>query len=300
MTQQPFDELSRSLDELNAGKTPVAASPETAELLEVAALLKQAGLPAAPPPHILDVTVQSAAAGLKASRASRNRWMYSGLLGAAASLLIFLGLQGLPDWRSAAPPAASSQQTEPATQTMIAAPPATPTANPAESKLALPPSAPPLAPAPAPSAPAAILPATPTAPAAAAKPAAPPAAPKLAARSAPVDTYSAPAPPALTPLRLPGRSPDLVAADPANGTLRQVFATGTAQELVIVQRPATAKANTAAPAAQPRTQPEAKTGANQGAFQLNTVVVVIAGQEVTLSGRQTRQELLDIAASLKP
>lgn len=293
MMQDELDKLSRSLDQLNAGQQPADNSPEIAELLEVAALLKQSDLPVAPPSHILDATVQRAASGLRAGRVSRTRWMYSGLLGAAASLLIFLSLQGLPEWRSTTLPLASTQPPAPAAQTIDAVPPATTTGSPAGATFESPPSVPPAVLAPVPQVPSAKSQSKPAETASAATP-------KLAARSAPVETYNATVPSALKPLMLPDRSPDSVSIDPASGALRQVFAAGTAQELVIVQRSVEFKINASPPPQQPRVHSDVKSAANQGGSQLNTVTVVIAGQEVTLSGRRTRQELLDIAASLKP
>ena len=112
MTQNEIEELSRSLDELNSGHPPASGDAETAGLLEIAALLKRADLPVSPPPHILTAAVQSAADGIRAARSRRNKWMYSGLLGAAASLLIFLGLNSLPNWQTSAtvPPRSPAPQ----------------------------------------------------------------------------------------------------------------------------------------------------------------------------------------------
>ena len=73
MTQNELEKLSHSLDELNSGHISAANDSETAGLLEIAALLKRADLPVAPPPHILAATAHSAAAGITAAKSRRNK-----------------------------------------------------------------------------------------------------------------------------------------------------------------------------------------------------------------------------------
>jgi len=93
------EELSRLLDELNAGKEPASNDPETAELLKIAALLRQSDIPASPPPHLLEQTAARAMAGLQArepKKKRRNNWLYSSALGTAAAVLLAVGLHLLP------------------------------------------------------------------------------------------------------------------------------------------------------------------------------------------------------------
>ena len=107
-----IDLLSESIDKLNSGQTPHPADTETADLLEVAALLQKSELSAQPPEHILSATVQSAVDGLaKQSSRRRNSWMYSGILGAAAAFLLFIGIHGFPDIQEVAPIVSPPPQT---------------------------------------------------------------------------------------------------------------------------------------------------------------------------------------------
>ena len=286
------DELSRSLDELNAGRRPKAGGDENAKLLEVASLIKQSGLHAAPPPHILEAAVQSAAAGLSANRSKRrNAWMYSGVVGAAASLLLFLGLHGLPGQGTApaAPPMPSQAEPAPVSDPQKSPPPGPPPVAspgvPSGTPSSTPAIASPANPAPTPGT--ASLPPAPTASAPAGKPAVP------AENSA-----AAAAQPAA--LRLPGRSPDSTSFNPSAGTLKQVYGSGTSQEIIITQRVQPQASNAAPPESRVLALRSAGKSSPETSESINTVTVTIAGQEVTLEGRRTRQELLDLAATLMP
>ena len=286
MTQNELEKLSHSLDELNSGHISAANDSEPAGLLEIAALLKRADLPVAPPPHILAAATHSAAAGITAAKSRRNKWMYSGLLGAAASLLIFLGLNGLPDWQSSASRTVVSQTPSVITETQRILP----DKNPDPPSAASPNSYSEPAAPPAEKSQRAV-------PVPKAVPESPPIlTPKLAAGKAPAAAKAVPARPSLTPLSLPGRTPDSISADPATGELRQIYEAGTEQEIIITQRPQAQKHirdsnGLAAEAGAARQKP---------AIIINKVTVVINDQEVTLESRKTHQELLDLAATLKP
>ena len=295
-----MDELSRSIDELNAGRQPEPTRLETAELLSVALLLKKAGLPAQPPAHLLEAAVQRAAEGMQADKTNRrSTWIYSGVLGAAASLLLFLGIHGLPDWQSetstAIPPSSQS------TQSAITAPaPVQITEQPLRSQA-------PTDPKPSPAAPSAAIqaPVAPEPRVAAPRPAPPPSAkasppPAPAPSTAAPALKSAPQTPLIVALRLPGRTPDSTAVDLATGALRQTFGRGTPQEIVITQSLPTQSDSAATN--QPGIYASREAGSSTPAktAQINKVTVNIAGQEVTLEGRQSRRELLDLAATLMP
>ncbi len=291
---RPTDELetlSLLLDELNAGRQPDCDDPETAELLAVAAFLKQEAGPVCPPQQILDQTVDRALAGLKAAKPHRARiWWFSGTVGVAAAAILVIGLNLLPSWQQQVavvpPPAAVSVQPAP-----LQATPAndnTPTGSPA----------------------AAAVPAEeakPTDTAAAverqapangqekAKPAAVQAPPELL--QPPVESrYMAKSAYAtLTPLRIPGQVPDLMVVDRENGVLRQIFFKGTPQEVTVVQqlRPRSSGGT------QDRPLRAAKVAVSADKpDHVNTVRVTVADQEVTLEGSQSRQELLKLADSL--
>ena len=312
------EELSVALDRLNSGQTTQSNDQEISDLLEVAALLRNSDLPAKPPAHILSASVEQATSGLHAqTKRRRMPWVYSGLLGAAAALLVFFGLHGTPEIQDIA------QQTMPATvpqanpsekaaptnttsssdakaDTIIAAPVAPmekPRSGPLQAKPAAPnaPAAPPAAtpsitpPAAKPPAPVQPVPAEARAERAAPsmKSAIPPAAPK---EKATADS--------LVPLKLSGRSPDSITQDSAD-SIRQVFNTGTPQELVISQRKLpTGQKNAAVHSEQAATRDTKNYSV--GPPGPNKLTVTINGQEVTLEGRQSLEELAELAKTLKP
>ena len=294
-----LDELSMLLDELNAGRTPECADSETAELLAMAEWAKSADLPVRPPQHILDETVNRAFAGLEAGQPKRTgSWWYSGALGTAAAVLI-IGLQMLPSWREQVPAIPAP---------VVAEKPAdTPHAGAVNG-----PAAPPLM-ATAETPPATSQPASVSPPAASQAPAPETPAPApaketaLSAEQAPRTTQAKaatiaeeakpPAPaPSLTPLKLPGKTPDLVITDRAKGLIRQIYDKGTPQEITIVQRLRSIDASSA-PA---KLQPPAASKAMTVAPDTTVVQVTIGDQEVTLEGRRSQQELLQLAESLAP
>lgn len=303
------EELSVALDRLNSGQTTQSNDQEISELLEVAALLRNSDLPAKPPAHILSASVEQATAGLHAqTKRRRMPWVYSGLLGAAAALLVFFGLHGTPEIQDIA------QQTMPATvpqanpsekaaptnttsssdakaDTIIAAPVAPmekPRSGPLQAKPA------------APNAPAATPPAKPPAPVqpVPAEARAERAAPSLKSAIPPVAPQEKATADRLVPLKLPGRTPDTITQDSADN-IRQVFNTGTPQELVISQRKLpTGQKNAAVHSEQAATRDTKNYSV--GPPGPNKLTVTINGQEVTLEGRQSLEELAELAKTLKP
>lgn len=280
-----IDELSKALDELNTGRKPKQDDAETSELLEMAALIKKVDFQVRPPQHLLDQTVSRAAAGLTAAKfRRRNAWMYSGMLGTAAAVILVIGLQVMPFLQQISP---SELPPEP--------PPSS--AAPIEN-IVLPMPIPPVV---APPPPVVIAPPVARkAPASASAdtPASVPVAvaPAAASRAA----GNVPAPVLLSPLRLPDRIPGSIVTDKTTGTLRQIYDGGTPQQLVIIQRiPAPTDA---------ATQPQPKIAARMEMKKekadtptaVNSVTVTVQGQEVTLEGRLTKQELLDLAKTLIP
>ena len=291
------EKLSAAIDQLNVGQPPVTTDQETAELLAVAALLRNSALPVTPPEHILSATVERAAAGLAApKKPSRNPWLYSGLLGAAAALLVFFGLHGTPEIQEIAQqtmPAAVPQAT-PTEKTTPVAPTEKPRSGPPQAKPASPDatSAPPAAaPAAKPAAPVQPVPAEARAERAATslKSAMPPAMPKEKATAGD-----------LTALKLPGHTADSITQDSTSGSIRQVFSTGTPQELVITQRKLPAGQKDAAVQSEQAATPEMARKYSIGPTTVNKVVITINDQEITLEGRQTVEELSALAKRLKP
>ena len=312
------EELSVALDRLNSGQTTQSNDQEISDLLEVAALLRNSDLPAKPPAHILSASVEQATSGLHAqTKRRRMPWVYSGLLGAAAALLVFFGLHGTPEIQdiaqqtmpAAVPQANPSEKTAPTNTTSSSdaksdaksaapvAPMEKPRSGPLQAKPAAPnaPAAPPAAtpsitpPAAKPPAPVQPVPAEARAERAAPsmKSAIPPAAPK---EKATADS--------LVPLKLPGRSPDSITQDSAD-SIRQVFNTGTPQELVISQRKLpTGQKNAAVQSEQAATRDTKNYSV--GPPGPNKLTVTINGQEVTLEGRQSLEELAELAKTLKP
>jgi hypothetical protein len=295
-----IDLLSESIDKLNSGQTPQLEDTETADLLEVAALLQKSGLPAQPPEHILSATVQSAVDGLaQQSSRRRNSWMYSGILGAVAAFLLFIGIHGFPDIQEVAPivspspQTASSPVTSEAPVIRAAAPPpaiANPAAEPppaAKPEVSAPPQ-----PAPSPS----------SAPRIAAS-----AQPEHAPASTPPRLYkSAPAPaakpagsPQLAAVVLPGRSPESVFFDRDSGILRQVFARGTSQELTITQRGSASTEPLTTDLGASGKNAEAYAAKTNKALPFNKLVIIWNGQQITLEGPQTLQELATIAEQIR-
>lgn len=312
------EDLSAALDRLNSGQTSQSNDQEISELLEVAVLLRNSDLPAKPPAHILSASVEQATSGLHAqTKRRRMPWVYSGLLGAAAALLVFFGLHGTPEIQdiaqqtmpAAVPQANPSEKTAPTNTTSSSdaksdaksaapvAPMEKPRSGPLQAKPAAPnaPAAPPAAtpsitpPAAKPPAPVQPVPAEARAERAAPsmKSAIPPAAPK---EKATADS--------LVPLKLSGRSPDSITQDSAD-SIRQVFNTGTPQELVISQRKLpTGQKNAAVQSEQAATRDTKNYSV--GPPGPNKLTVTINGQEVTLEGRQSLEELAELAKKLSP
>lgn len=294
-----IDELSNSLDKINAGQTPQVADTEIDELLEVATLLHKAALPVRPPEHILSVTVQRAADGLAAHKKSRhNAWLYSGVLGAAAALLIFVGINGFPSMQEVVPIVTPAPQNAPVSSNASArldVNPITPVVPLKEEKTAAPESNTESSNAVStPSSNNASKPATPSAPAPA---------PSTLPRQAPASTVQsmkAALPPTAMAVRLAGRTPDSIIKDSSAGTIRQVFDSGTSRELIITQRIKPFAENDAAASSGQQVLRETAKGKSEALTSLNKVVVVINGQEVTLEGRQTMAELTELSKTLSP
>ena len=312
-----IEELSIALDQLNCGQTVESEDQEINDLLEVATLLRNANLPVQPPEHLLTASVNQAAAGLAAHKTSRRSpWLYSGLLGAAAALLVFVGIHGFPSIQDAVhqttPPLQSTPNSAPASvikqttpteksepQSIVVTAPELPT--PAPHRAAAPDkqgTAPPpgVTPTPSPAAnrqpvqpspePRAELAALP--PATRSTPAANPSLKSALAPSSPAEKAMPENPASLPILHLPGRTPDSITKDIVNGSIRQIFNSGTPQELIITQ------------SRLPQMEKDTARKYSVGTANLNKLVVTINDQEVTLEGRQTSEELAALAKLLKP
>ena len=298
-----LDLLNESIDQLNAGHNPRVDDPETADLLAVATLLRESGLPVTPPDHILTATRQAAADGLAVSRSRRRlTWMYSGLAGAAAAFLIFVGLHGFTPVQEVASTVAlpSSSLSAPAGEPATAgspAPsqlPASAAPQPKATTVSSQPPPPPPAESPAPPA----QPATKSTPAAAPRQSAPATQARLY-KAAPVPSDRQVDPSRVTALILPGRVPDSVTSDPVTGVIRQVFAFGTVQEVVITQR------KTPVDESVPAANSEQAAGGTKSAEKkaalrpYNKLVEFWNGQQITVEGPQPLADLAAILQQLK-
>ena len=298
-----LDLLNESIDQLNAGHNPRVDDPETADLLAVATLLRESGLPVTPPDHILTATRQAAADGLAVSRSRRRlTWMYSGLAGAAAAFLIFVGLHGFTPVQEVASTVAlpSSSLSAPAGEPATAgspAPsqlPASAAPQPKATTVSSQPPPPPPAESPAPPA----QPATKSTPAAAPRQSAPATQARLY-KAAPVPSDRQVDPSRVTALILPGRVPDSVTSDPVTGVIRQVFAVGTVQEVVITQR------KTPVDESVPAANSEQAAGGTKSAEKKaavrphNKLVEFWNGQQITVEGPQPLADLAAILQQLK-
>ena len=294
-----IEELSEALDKINTGHTAQASDSEMAELLEVATLLQKSHLTVKPPEHILAATVQRASEGLTAHRKSRRAWMYSGVLSAAAALLIFVGIHGFPSMQEVSPLLTPAPQRE--TASLPAAIPAdilpsTPVAPMKETKKSDPVSSTTTTKSPPPAtveSSAKLGPQQPLSMPRQASPAAPP----LPRQTPEVSSKVKAAPSSAIVVRLPGRTPESILTDSAAGTIRQVFDAGTPRELIITQRSNKSRVQTDSSAKSVNLR-DADNEKSEALSSFNKVVIVINGQEVTIEGRQTIQELTELSKTL--
>jgi hypothetical protein len=306
-----INNLSESLDKMNSGQIPETADQELADLLEVAALFHNSGLTVRPPEHILSATVQRAVDGLTVQkRPHRTSRIYSGVLGAVAALLMFVGIHGFPSPQEVAPIVAPEPQIVSPILVAEPQPRVLPSQEAASSELhqtlpgnnqitsessvaPLPQTARQAPPPPSPS----QLPSAPT-PSQAPSPARSSATSMKSARPPSTEQIS---PSRLIALRLPDRVPETVSQDAITGIVRQVFDRGTPRELVITQRIASQYEKDAGSQSKPTIAREADNAKSQSfqSINTNTVTIRINGQEVTLEGQQTIQELTELAEKLK-
>ena len=98
---------------------------------------------------------------------------------------------------------------------------------------------------------------------------------------------------------LPGRVPDSVTSDPVTGVIRQVFAVGTVQEVVITQR------KTPVDESVPAANSEQAAGGTKSAEKKaavrphNKLVEFWNGQQITVEGPQPLADLAAILQQLK-
>lgn len=90
------EELSRCLDELNAGKCPVIDDQEIEELIKMATLVKESQGQQELPRVIIDKIVDDLATELGNKKYKKNtHWLYGGVACAAATVVLALGVQFL-------------------------------------------------------------------------------------------------------------------------------------------------------------------------------------------------------------
>jgi len=312
-----LDELSRLLDELNAGGQSESTDKETADLLAVAALIKKTNLPPpAPPQHILDETVDLILNQVPANSRKRPiNWLYSGALGTAASILLVIGLNTMPWWPKEVPPTpiaekvaedqTLSQNTIVPSQSPIttqhirlAGIPSETNTN-TNTNTSSSPSA--VQPDPSKSQSPAETRAAST-PVLQNQPSEVPAKSIEKQSSVPAPKVSVPAP-NIIPFSLPGRVPDIVISDSKDGTLRQVYDKGTSQEIIITQstQPEQFKSSSflrkSSAIAEERQEKSAVLDA-AASKPLNKVTMIINNEEVTVEGYLSAEELLKLGESL--
>lgn len=95
-------ELSRAIDALNNKQPYQPLNAEARELAKIAALVKESACPEIPGPVISSVVDYLAAELHKQPRSSRKKWLYSGIIGAAAVAVLALALP-LPSFRETTP-----------------------------------------------------------------------------------------------------------------------------------------------------------------------------------------------------
>lgn len=292
---EPIDEieqLSQMLDELNDGQHPECSDKETAELLKIADFIRMESPPLPPPQHILDQTVDRALAEIKVTSKKKKRvWWYSGALGSAAAVILVMGLNLLPTWQQqvAVPPLQTAAVEVPSSTATLEQPSQPIASENMEKPAQLPTKS---APAPAVSNPVKKQPKPPT------KAATPPPPDNqlsfgrftMMSETTPDKNVSLSAAPTISPLNLPGQTPNLVVTNQKTGAVRQVYFKGTQQELTIIQYRSLSYPSDS--------QDQQQSSHSNG--DINTVHVTIADQDVTLIGHQSSQELLKIAASLTP
>ncbi|HWR38176.1 MAG TPA: hypothetical protein VN611_01635 [Patescibacteria group bacterium] len=334
------EELSRLLDEINAGRQPDCTDNALSELASIADWIQQNADPVPPPQYLLNQIVDKTLSESFTSTQKRRRfWLYSGSLGTVAAVLVVAALNLLPASPEEILPPPTSPQTSPAS-TVPAFVEAT----------TVPDTKAPASAAKAPSA-AATSPAQDTAPSHLVLPppastfpppelssSAPPtpehrkvmapdvapgitAAPPRTIQEAPLPSLKAnkflalsensrrsvalppdsltvstgPAPlaveePTLTPLVLPGQTPDLVVTDPATGQIVQTYFRGTQQEVTIIQQHLTTTAD--------KSLPSPSSGSSKDTSSLHQVTITLGNQQITIEGCQSPQELEQLARSL--
>ncbi len=298
------ENLSRLLDEINLGRQPKTTDPETAELLEVATLIKSSSTPVKPPQHLIDQTVMLAMESLPKNKVKRyNKWLYSGALSTAAAILLIIGLHTIPSWQtetltipSQVSPDISNVPASLPTQSVPSEPTQNKSGNtslersiPTETKKNAPTSESKSPPAPS------SLPIY--------------QAPLInketitTAKSSPVAEIAkvqSTAPAAIEPLILAGRSPDSIVSDTQKGIVRQIYAKDTPQQIIITQQiPSPPSLSDAKVAESNRMHLEKSILTLEKANKNpNKITIFIQNQEVTLESDLSTEELTKLAESL--
>jgi hypothetical protein len=306
------EELSRLLDEIDCRQQPQTNKPEINELLAVAEFIKESKMPVKPPQHIIDQTVDKImdeAAKHKVKR--RHAWLYSGTLSTAAAILLVVGLNLTTIWPTKEqivniPSANTLAIQEVAPEQAGAENPPKPGGNFSNNskETSIPQTAVNNVPVPD-TPPVAVTnptPVNPVPPAVTTKPA--PAARSIIKQEhlnteklqkpMVMSTEAFMPPPVL--LSLPDKKPDSVITDEENGIIRQVYAKGTPQEFIITQQALTLSEH----AAKAYSAAAGETNPIKPDDTINKVTTSIYGQQVTIEGRQSKQELLEIVKTLIP
>lgn len=314
-TIDEIEELSRLLDEMNAGRQPECENKETAELLAVADLIKKSAGPVCPPPHILNQIVDRSLMEIQAGKTKSSKaWWYSGALSTAVAVMLVVGLNVMPvssPQPPTVPPQANRSEQQSAAQIKqnVKQPPllsqqtprqeATVPETPPRSRENQPQAAPqnpsPPVPLPPPTKSLKLPDVSKAVPIIGEQ--IPPASQSKSAYSPSVfaDTGPATTPPVLSPLSLPGQVANLIVTDTQKGIIRQIYYKGTAQELIVTQRLLSKTAGDMQRQAQAKSITEL---VEDKPGLINTVTVIKFDQEVTIEGRQPKQILEKIAESL--
>lgn len=298
--QERREELSRCLDALACGRAAVSADADVQALADTAAYIKKIFLP---PPAPLEAAAlaEAVATRLAAERRHRRRgWLFSGVAGAAAAIVVALALHlqpGVPGGaETGQSPAVTGGEWAKQQQQLLAEPGRDGETPPAG--ITVPPPAGTGEQATTPATPAVSPPLYAVAPAGQTIPPVEDAAPaatgnvKASASAGHTTTSNGGASQTVAFLTLPGRSAETVYIDRASGMVRQVYNLGAAGPVIITQRPrqAGATGREAALAMRPSAVPE---GANK-------ITVTVGDWEVTVEGKLPPPDLQKIAVALVP
>lgn len=284
---QMVEELSEIIDAINHGERIPHVSAENQELAEIAGLLRKAG----PPPAVIEKLSATLAAEMNTKQKRRKVWFLSGTAGTVAASLLVLALNLSPQQPVAPqvplpiPPAGSiviQSIPEPAQRGGDEETPPPTGSVPKTKEIAKAPAV------------VADVPKQVAAEDSTKQGNEEPEAPKMATFARKAETKSETPAKRAAVFVLPGKKPDSVTGDKATGTVRIVYGMGKDEEITVTERP-----ENQAVAPQAERQKSVATLKNvDEKSQINKVTITAGGVEITVEGKQTKEELMKIAQSL--